>query len=301
MEQSGAESSSGGGLERFLVWFLIPFVFTAVLLGVLLSVFDYDIMKTVQRTMHKLPVVGEMIPQPKEDAQAESAKTPSAADAEKEKTKEVEQLNNKVEELETELGKADQMIAKQDERIAELKQEQAELSNKQLAEQDAEYDKKVRELATVYARMMPSKAAQIIQNLSPKETILVLNAMKTDERVKILEKMDPKKAADASIALKDLTSAENQKIAALQERLEIQNSPNADTAKMTKVELSQTFAAMKANQAAKVLTDMYGKNSAQVLNILREMDNTSRASLMNEIAVISKETAASITGNLLLP
>ncbi|SEF57869.1 magnesium transporter MgtE N-terminal domain-containing protein [Paenibacillus sp. UNC499MF] len=298
MEETGTESSSGGKLERFLVWFLIPFVFTAVLLGVLLSVFDYDVMKTVQRTLNKIPVVGEMIPLPKEDAESTPAAKGTEEDAVKTKTKEIEQLNSKVQELKTELDKADQTSAQKDKTILDLKQQKAELEDKELAKQDEEYDKKVRELASVYAKMMPSKAAQIIQNLSPQETILVLNAMKTDERVKVLEKMDPKKAADASIALKDLTSSQDQKIAALQDRLVLQQKPDSAQKKMTSAELSQTFASMDASKAAKVLTDMYGKNSGQVLTILREMDTSKRAALMGEIAGISKETAASITGNL---
>ncbi|MFS0839355.1 MotE family protein [Paenibacillus sp. 1P03SA] len=298
MEETGTESSSGGKLERFLVWFLIPFVFTAVLLGVLLSVFDYDVMKTVQRTLNKIPVVGEMIPLPKEDAESAPTAKGTEEDAVKTKTKEIEQLNSKVQELKTELDKADQTSAQKDKTILDLKQQKAELEDKELAKQDEEYDKKVRELASVYAKMMPSKAAQIIQNLSPQETILVLNAMKTDERVKVLEKMDPKKAADASIALKDLTSSQDQKIAALQDRLVLQQKPDSAQKKMTSAELSQTFASMDAAKAAKVLTDMYGKNSGQVLTILREMDTSKRAALMGEIAGISKETAASITGNL---
>lgn len=61
-------SSSYGGMERFLIWFLIPFVFTAVLLGVLLTIFDYDVMNNVLRTAKNIPVISSIVPEPKSKA-----------------------------------------------------------------------------------------------------------------------------------------------------------------------------------------------------------------------------------------
>ncbi len=53
--------------------------------------------------------------------------------------------------------------------------------------------------------------------MTKNELVLVLGMMKPDERVKVLERMDPAKAAEASILLKDQTSVRDTQIAALQE------------------------------------------------------------------------------------
>ncbi|MDT2261330.1 hypothetical protein P7H06_20095 [Paenibacillus larvae] len=49
MTDPNVEKSSQSKMERFLVWFLIPFVFTTVLLGVLIAIFNHDVMNSVQK------------------------------------------------------------------------------------------------------------------------------------------------------------------------------------------------------------------------------------------------------------
>ena len=58
MADTSIEGASYSALERFLIWFVIPFVFTAVLLFVLLSIFDYDIKSSIQKALHNTPVIG---------------------------------------------------------------------------------------------------------------------------------------------------------------------------------------------------------------------------------------------------
>src|SRR5690606_36912857 len=94
---------------------------------------------------------------------------------------------------------------------------------------EEQYKQQIQQLANMYAKMSPSKAAPILENMTLKETVLVLSVMNADDRGKVLEKMDPKLAADASIQLKDMVPAKDLQIAALQERLAINQEQAAAT------------------------------------------------------------------------
>ena len=103
-------SSSYSLLERFLIWFVIPFVFTAVLLGVLLSIFDYDIKSSVQKALHNSTFDWDS----RTCSERENNCYNSGEDAViyqqlKSKDHQIAQLNSKVTELESALQKADQV------------------------------------------------------------------------------------------------------------------------------------------------------------------------------------------------
>ncbi|TDF98356.1 hypothetical protein E1757_12065 [Paenibacillus piri] len=291
-------------MERFLIWFLIPFVFTAVLLGVLLTIFDYDVMNNVLRAAQKVPVINKVIPDPK--LKAEESKNPDKsaqpdAPASAANAAETNQTPGaKPDQKEQELAKSDSIIQQRDQTIKELQLKNSTLEEQMKSKQqtDDEYTTKIQQLASLYAKMSPSKAAPIMENLTNGEMVLVLNMMKTDERVKILEKMDPKKAAEASIALKDLTTAKDQQIAALQERLKQQAAPNSNTQKLSKDDLGTTFANMTPKSAATVLMEMQNTNPEKVISILSSMDNAGRSKIITAIADQSKETAALISARL---
>jgi flagellar motility protein MotE (MotC chaperone) len=149
----------------------------------------------------------------------------------------------------------------------------------------------------MYAKMNPSKSAPILENLTLQERVLVLSEMKQVDQVKVLEKMDPIKAAQASIYLKDVVSAKDREIAALQDRIKLNDSTVASQ-KLTKNDLGKTFANMTAKSAATVLLQMQSITPAKVIEILSSMDNTSRAKVMTALSDLSKETAAAISTKL---
>lgn len=297
-------TSSSGAMERFLIWFLIPFVFTAVLLGVLLTIFDYDVMNNVLRAANKVPVVSSIVPDPKPEASDSktSGTTPqqnSAASPAQEET--IQSLTAKLSEKDQELTKTNAMIQQRDQMIKELQLKNSSLEEqmKSKTQTDEEYTNQIQQLASLYAKMTPSKSAPIMENLTTSELVLVLSMMKTDERVKVLEKMDPKKAADASILLKDQTSVKDREMAALQDRVKQLSKPDAnETQKISKDDLGATFSNMTPKSAAIVLLELQNTNPEKVISILSSMDSAGRSKVLTAISEQSKETAALISARL---
>jgi len=294
------DSSSYGAMERFLIWFLIPFVFTAVLLGVLLTIFDYDVMNNVLRAANKIPVIEKMIPEPK-NQQTEN-KAPTETNPGQTTQVKEQEATVKLDQLDQELKKSDAALQQRDQTIKELQLKNSTLEEQMKSKEltDDEYTAQIQQLASLYAKMSPSKAAPIMENLTTAEMVLVLSMMKTDERVKVLEKMNPKTAAESSILLKDLTTAKDKQIAALQERLKQTTAPNpvADQ-KLSKDDLGSTFANMTPKSAATVLMEMQNTNPEKVISILSSMDSASRSKIITAISEQSKETAALISARLI--
>ncbi|MED4599578.1 hypothetical protein P9314_02515 [Paenibacillus validus] len=298
------QTASYGAMERFLIWFLIPFVFTAVLLGVLLTIFDYDVMNNVLKTANKIPVVNQVIPDPQSDTDSGKPQT-EAAKAQEEgadptKDDQVAQMTSSVQQKDQDLQKAEAAIQQRDQQIKELQLKNSSLEEqmKTKTQSDEEYKAQIQQLASLYAKMSPSKSAPILENLTLNEQVLVLSMMKNDERVKILEKMDPKKAAEASILIKDQKLVRDTELAALQERLQAMQAPAAKTDKLSKDDLGSTFANMTPKSAATVLLELQKTTPDKVISILNSMDNAGRSKILSAISDQSKETAALISARL---
>lgn len=300
MADTSIEGASYSALERFLIWFVIPFVFTAVLLFVLLSIFDYDIKSSIQKALHNTPVIGTIVPAPKEKAVVTSdGKAPTSEQSIKVKDEEITKLNARIAELQSALQKADSTTEQKD---LSLKDAQAKLTDleeklKNKTQTEEEYNNQITQLANMYAKMNPSKAAPIIEALTPKEMVLVFSMMKADSRGAILEKMTPAKAVEASIGVKDVVPIRDKQIAALQERLAT-NGATKTTTSVSKTDLGQTFANMTPKSASNVLLEMNKSNPDKVLAILSGMDNASRSKVMSSLSDANKEIAASISAKL---
>lgn len=298
-------STSYGAMERFLIWFLIPFVFTAVLLGVLLTIFDYDVMNNVLKTANKVPVVNSFIPDPKEKASAPASSSQASGEGTEsapETTGEAPpaDLAAQLAAMEAELKQAEAVIQQRDQTIKDLQLKNSSLEEKSKGktQSEDEYTAQIQQLASMYAKMSPSKAAPIMENLTTSEMVLVLSMMKTDERVRILEKMDPKTAAEASILLKDNTTVRDREIAALQERVNAAPA-NAKTAqKLTNDDLGTTFANMTPKSAATVLLEMQKTNPDKVISVLSSMDSAGRSKIITALSEQSKDMAALISARL---
>ncbi|NEW05547.1 hypothetical protein GK047_05880 [Paenibacillus sp. SYP-B3998] len=303
MADTSMEGTSYSALERFLIWFVIPFVFTAVLLFVLLSIFDYDIKSSIQKALHNTPLIGSVIPAPKEKAIVSgSGKAQTSEESMKGKDEEITKLNARVAELEAALKKSDSTTEQKDQTLKDEQTKIAELEEKlkSKTQTEEEYNNQITQLATIYAKMTPSKAAPIIENLTPKEMVLVFSMMKADARGAILEKMDAKKAAEASIGLKDVTPVRDKEIAALQSRLALNGvkETTGNGTSVSKADLGTTFANMTPKSASNVLLEMNKSNPDKVLAILSGMDNASRSKVMSSLSDANKEVAASITAKL---
>ena len=81
----------------------------------------------------------------------------------------------------------------------------------------------------MYADMSPSKAAPILQNMTNEEMVLLLSAMQSTARTKVLEKMDPKTAADVTMMMKDAKPSGDLALDALQSRLKKETAATTTT------------------------------------------------------------------------
>lgn len=304
-----AEKPTFSAFERFLYWFFIPIVFTMVLMGALFSLFGYSATDELLKIGNNVPGLSAVLPDPKGEAKEAQAPaqgtavhaegTPEAAATEA--TAQLAALQKQLEAQTAELAGSTQAMKDKDQTIKDLQAKVAALEAQKVsaAKSDEEYQALITETASMYAKMSPSKAAPIMQNLTLKEQVLLLSEMKTDDRVRILEKMDAKKAAEASIYLKDAVPAKDKQIAALQERLDLNKTATATpSSAMTKQELGQTFASMTPKSAAELLVEMNKTDSAKVVEILNSMDVAGRSKIMTYLSDNYKEVAPVIAAKL---
>jgi flagellar motility protein MotE (MotC chaperone) len=295
MADSQVEKQTYGAFERLLYIFLIPLIFVTVLLGVLLSLFDYDVMNSLLKVANKVPGIEKVIPDPKLDTTAPPVPSPIENGDELDAA----QLVAKQAQLESEIQLSAQTVAEKDKTINELQAQitALEQSLQTKSQTDEQYQAQIKQLASVYASMSPSKSAPVIESLTLKERVLVLSEMGQEEQVKILEKMNPQAAAEASIALKDLIPAKDLQISALQERLKLHEAEK-QAAEPAKENLGRTFTEMVPKSAASILIEMNGIDSKKVLSILQSMDDGGRARVLAAMADVDKALTASISSNL---
>lgn len=306
MANTDTEKSSYGAFERFL-FFATPIIFTIVLLLVLFALFDSSFMNGVLKAANKVPVLETFIPDPKtkeritlpSDATAGGSQG-AAANAAGEAAS-VEQLKSQLAQAQAELQAANSQTQQKDQTIKDLRAqlETSEEKAKSKAQTDEEYRVQIQQLASIYAGMMPSKSAPILEAMTLKERALILGEMKTADRGKVLERMNPAVAAETSIQMKDVIPAKDVQIAALQERLDINKQDQQKALpSITKEDIGQTFSQMVPKSAAAILIEMNTANSARVVDILKSMDSAGRAKVLAAISDSSKPTAAALSAKL---
>ncbi|NBI27363.1 MotE family protein [Chengkuizengella marina] len=286
MEEIKIEGSSMGVFSKIFYWVLIPVIFTTILIFVLLSISDLNVLNMVLKVGNKIPYVETIVPDVEESEVAE------LSDKEKNEML-IESIELELDKVQAELVRELEISKEKNQVINEL-HVKIDLLEDQLTDKITvdEYAEKIKETSKIYADMIPSKAASIFESLTMSETVLMLNAMNKDNQVKILEKMNPEAAAEASILLKDTVPVKDQQIAALQARLkEVENETPKDKP-LTSGELSLTIATMVPENAASILLEMKKQNQDLVLDILRETDIRQRSNIIQVISEISEADAA---------
>ena len=296
-----AESEESGlsGFERFLYIFFIPIVFAVIGIGVLLSLFDANIYNDILKQANKIPLIKVIVPEPKTSLKSADPATTVPEERIKNQEQKIADLTKKLADQENAMKTVDTTTLQKDQTIKDLQAKSLALEEqiKVKTLSDDQYRNQIKLTADMYAKMNASKSAPILENLTLQERVLILSEMKQVDQVKVLEKMDPIKAAEASIYLKDVVSAKDREIAALQDRIKLNDSTIASQ-QITKNDLGKTFGSMTAKSAATVLLQMQTITPTKVIDILNAMDNASRAKVMTALADLSKETAAAITTKL---
>lgn len=293
---------SAGKFERFL-FLMIPIIFTLVLLGVLLTLFNMDIRNNVLQVANKIPVLEKWVPDPPGDP-VDPNQQSEKQEASSEKT--IKELKAQLAQQEENLKiVTDEKVAQEakvkalESQIEKMKTEAEEVS---VEETEDPYQKQVTDLAKLYAGMKASKAAPIMENLTTEEMVQIFSVMNKASKTAILEKMDPQKAADVTIKLKETTTSSDMSIAALQSRLKKEAGTPATTTTSTnldKEKLNQTFSSMTPASAASLLGEMYKISPDKVVTIMNTVSDSVRSSILGEMTKNDSAQTAKIVNRLM--
>lgn len=296
---------SAGKFERFL-FLMIPIIFTLVLLGVLLTLFNMDIRNNVLQVANKIPVLEKWVPDPPADPskpKEESKKQEvSSATTIKELKAQLAQQEENLKKVTDEKTAQDTKVQALESQIEGMKTEAAAAAEVSTDETEDPYQKQVTDLAKLYAGMKASKAAPVMENLTTEEMVQIFSVMNKASKTAILEKMDPKKAADVTIKLKDTTSSSDMAIAALQSRLKKEAGTTQTTKTSTnldKEKLNQTFSSMTPANAASLLGEMYKISPDKVVTIMNTVSDSVRSSILGEMTKNDSAQTAKIVNRLM--
>lgn len=286
--ETEVEKSETSNFERFFYWILMPLVFITVFALIYLYVFDQPFKEKMQKAAASIPLVGAWFEPKDEEEEISSAAENAEEEPEQQQPDELVALQEALLERDSELAELQELLSGKDAEISELMSQLSTLAEQQQElVSDEEYLQQIKQTSSLYARMMPSKAAAIMESLTPSERVLFLNEMRPDDRSKILEKMAPELAAEATVGLKDQVSAKDIQIAALQERLQqTETEGTTSSPALSQDELGATFASMGAKQAAAILLAMNATHPQKVRDILQTTPNDARSRI---VAAMSEE------------
>lgn len=307
VKDTDIEKESGSGWEKFLM-ISIPIVFTVVLLGVLLTLFNVDIRNNALELAKKIPVVKNWVPDPVLDPEKEKLEKSEKQVESAEAT--IEKLKSQVTAKEAELKAAKDAATAETQKTADLQKKlddankATETAKASEPETESDYQKQIKSLAKMYADMSPSKAAPILQNMTNEEMVLMLSAMQSTARTKVLEKMDPKTAADVTMLMKDAKPSGDLALDALQSRLKKETAATSTTTttnskNLDKNQLSQTFASMSASSGAKLLLETYKISPDKTLTILNSVNDATRSQLLENMSKEDSVETAKVLNRLM--
>nr|WP_246627837.1 MgtE protein [Paenibacillus oenotherae] len=281
------------------MFFVTPILFTLVLLGVLVTLFNFDLRNKALEIGNSIPFLGSVLPDP-------AVEEGDVVDEEKLKnensTAKIDELKSVLAAKEAELTKAVGESTKQAQQIKDLQGQVDQLKrvNEEVQLDEEQYQNKITELASMYAKITPSKAAPILAAMELEEAVLVLDSMRPDDRVKILEKMNPKRAADVTVMLKDIKEAKDRQIAALQARVKQQTTAaQQPETVLDKTQLKETFSNMDPKSAGELLLKMSEVSASKVLRILNAVDDTSRSSIIAAMSDKNEAVTAQLVSKLM--
>ncbi|MFD0698977.1 hypothetical protein ACFQZT_33420 [Paenibacillus sp. GCM10027628] len=129
--------------------------------------------------------------------------------------------------------------------------------------------------ASQYAAMTAAQAAGILDNMTLKDEVFNMLGMKPPQRANILAKMDPKKAAAVSLALKDFQPVSSDNAADVQKKLDsLPGNPQPVD------ELAKTYSQMPAASAASLITELMNTDAKEAVSIMASLDAGTRAGIL---------------------
>jgi len=294
------EKQESSFIER-AVFVITPILFVIVLIGLLVTFLDVDIRNKALEIGQDIPIVRNILPEPSAKPADSDEKMKSAKFGER-----IAELESQLASVQNELSAAQAKTMEQEQTIATLQQQNEEIKVEPTKEEptvtDEQYTARIQELASMFAKMTPSKAAPIVQSMTLEEMALLFSQMRADDRVRIMEKMSPQVAADVTMLLKDSETAKDLEIAALQsrvEKLQANTGTESSSSEVTDADLAATFSAMESKAAAEMLLKMMDISSSKVLRILKVTGSNARSAILEEMSAINENTAALLVTKLM--
>lgn len=300
MKLAGSDMEKQGysAMER-LMFLMTPILFAIVLLGVLYTLFNIDFRNKILEAGNSVPFLKDVLPEPNVAGGALNDDALKTANM----SAKIADLQAKLTAIESELAAANQTKTTLEQAVKDLESDNNQLKrvNDEELLEDEQYQAKIVELSSMFSKITPSKAAPILQSMTLEEMVLVFANMRADDRVRIMEKMNPQTAADAAMMLKDNVTAKDLQISALQARLNAQDT--SDTKPVSSVldqeQLSATFTAMDAKSAGELLIKMVEVSPSKVLRILNAVDDQTRSAIIAEMSAINETTTAQLVSKLM--
>jgi|GEM_PF-2574151 len=156
---------------------------------------------------------------------------------------------------------------------------QATLSTASTAtvEQSTDHIAIAKDIAKTYADMTPSKAAAALTQLTDLEIVYAMTEMSTKQRALIWSKMDPGRVAALSVQMKSRSLVKDHELALIQRKI---NKQNSDLSNQSVKELIHTLSKMSSASAAKLIHQLFQKDSTKTIHVLQKMDVNNRASIL---------------------
>lgn len=283
-------------LEWFFYIIFLPLLFTLLLTGVLLYFMGYNTLDTVLRWGNSIPLVEKVVPDPKLE-ENESSNSVGLLKEQLAASRETNLSHEQtISELKEEIKSKDEQIQQLEARVEELI---VELEGKRTTEAERKED--IQRLANLYSTMSAKEAAPIIENLTLQEAVLIMDQMNAEAQSDIFAKMEPKRAAEISILLKETELNEDADIAQLQSRIDIlvDELARKGTGLVTVDDLVETFSNMPSNSAALIIKEMMGTTPDKAIRIMSNVENPVRSQILAQLSADDPQLAARIARQLI--
>jgi flagellar motility protein MotE (MotC chaperone) len=281
------EEKRRGKLGSILFWG-ISLLITVLLILFLLNFVGFPVWKTFQDWGNKIPVVNHIIP----DSNSTDAKKPADINDWKDKYVKNQSV---LKEMDQQISELNKQLSSDQNDLKVLKKSNEELQKQLENKQGQVVQEQIKKVAGIYANIPASKAAAIIASMSLEEASLTLSQLDIELQGSILGSMkDVKKAAQISMLLKEIAGLNetNQNVLAQQVHdLALKHENPTET-------LAETVAGMPPTQSAGLIQSMMGTNSQVAMNLLKNINTTSRSQILTEIAKSDAKLAATIAANL---
>lgn len=260
---------------------LVPLLFITFIIVILLTFAGVNVIDPALAAGQKVPGLSAILPEPKEEENTEQDLDTTGID--------LQEATERASKSEAEVSNMERELAQQAEEIKQLlvKLEQAQEKSEEEKLSEEERLIKLRELAAIYGGMSTSRSAAILENLTLKEAALIMNELKATEQSAVMAKLEPPFAANLTVVMKEMNSAQNPEIAALQERVNLLMNMLDEDAKAAQAtvplnNMANTISQMPPEQAAAILVDMSrSANEFQLgVKLLANMPDENRSGIL---------------------